>query len=146
MRRSLIRSVLVGSVLVGALTGCGSTPSGAAAETPSAEQIKSVEDFVQAEANHLDQQGNKVTSATIAVAPGTVDQSNTGYRCTSGTLLKIVLNGNFPGIAVSPMVGATDTTVRAVLITADGHSGRKCLEGVSTAVQNPSGTTPLPLS
>ena len=146
MGSSLIRSVLVGSVLVGALTGCGSTPSRTAAETPSAEQIKSVEGFVQAEAKHLDQQGNKVTSATIAVAPGTVTNSNTGYQCTSGSVLNIVLNGTFPGIGVAPQVGATDTTVRAVLITADGRSGRKCLQGVSTAVQDPSGTTPLPLS
>lgn len=143
MRSSLIRSVFVGSMLVGALTGCGSTPSG----TPSAEQIKSVESFVQAEANHLDQQGNKVTSATIAVAPGTVTNSNTGYQCTSGSVLNIVLNGSFPGIMVSPsFFSHGSTTVRAVLITADGHSGRKCLEGVSTGVQNPSGTTPLPLS
>ena len=151
MRSGWIWSALVGSALAGALASCGSTPSGSAAAQPSDAQIKSVEAFVQAEAHHLNQQGNQVTSATIAVAPGTVTQSNTGYPCTSGTLLHIVLNGNFPGILVSGRfvpggTTAPDTTVRALLITADGHSGRKCLEEVSTATQNPSGTTPLPLA
>lgn len=78
-----------------------------------------------------------LTSATVTVGNGTVLDSNVGYPCTSGRLLRIKLIGEFPyittgGLAVQPGTPLPDMTVRAVDLTADAKNGRLCFIGVQT--------------
>ena len=78
-----------------------------------------------------------VTSATVTLSYGTVTDSNIGYACTSGRLLHVLLIGDFPHITtaghpVKTGTTAQDSTVHAVVLTADAESGRACLLGVQT--------------
>ncbi len=86
--------------------------------------------------------GRIVTSATALADPGTLTDSNTGFPCTSGTLLHIKLIGTFPDIVTGGSGAPTSTssvgeTVSAVLITADPRSGKACLIGVTTGPVEP---------
>ena len=67
---------------------------------------------------------------------------NDGPPCTSGTLLHIKLIGTFPTISVGlpPTAGAPsagDSSVSAVLITADPESGKACDLSVRTGPTTP---------
>ncbi|WP_248581251.1 hypothetical protein [Nocardioides sp. InS609-2] len=82
-------------------------------------------------------QGASVSNASAIAQSGKVADSNTGQPCTSGRVLQIKLIGNFPhtvttGHPVPPGSPAPDSTVRAMIITADAKSGRACLIGVQT--------------
>lgn len=79
-----------------------------------------------------------ITNATATVGKGRVRDSNTGHRCTSGTLLHIKVLGDFNIVTGGRIFlsGSTaqpgDQTVHAVLITADPHSAQACLISVQT--------------
>jgi hypothetical protein len=79
-----------------------------------------------------------VTSVSALSRAGTLTDSNTGHPCTSGALLVVTVIGRFPRIAVSPPPGATDTTVHAVVATADARTGQVCLRSVRTGRVTPS--------
>jgi hypothetical protein len=73
-----------------------------------------------------------------------VTDSNLRYLCTSGWLLHAKLIGNFPGIVTTgvPVTPASTTsppafTVHAVVLTADGETGRACLESVQIGDVSP---------
>jgi hypothetical protein len=92
-----------------------------------------------------------LTSATMRLGEGTVTNTNVGYECTSGRLLRIKLIGTFPHI-VTPVIpqqpgsDPEDTVVHALVITADAESGRACLVGVQTGdVDPPRHAVPLDL-
>jgi hypothetical protein len=83
-----------------------------------------------------------VTTVTVTVSVGTVTDSNVGYPCESGRLLNIKLIGTFPHIATGglvhlPGMPAEDSTVHAVVLTADAETGRACLIGVQTGDVKP---------
>jgi hypothetical protein len=84
-----------------------------------------------------------VTSATATVGEGTVMDPNAGPACTSGTLLHIKLIGTFPTIAVGAPPTADepstndDSSVSAMLITADPESGKACDLSVQTGPTTP---------
>ncbi len=92
-----------------------------------------------------------LTSATAIAIYGEVTDSNVGYACTSGRLLYIKLIGDFPhitttGLAVKPGDPSTDLTVHAIVITADGETGRACQIGVQTGNVLPDkGAVSLPI-
>jgi hypothetical protein len=93
-----------------------------------------------------------IDSASFTVSDGTVTQSNTGHVCDSGRLLRIRLIGDFPHItttgpyALAGTTTAQDTTVGAVLLTADYQTGKVCLVGVGTGEVAPApGATVLVL-
>jgi hypothetical protein len=122
-------------------------------ETPLSHDELTTAEAVAREA--LADQGATVSSATVAERPGKVKNSNTGHPCTSGRELQIKLIGTFPhtGTTGSPVPSggpAPDSTVRAVIITADAQSGLACLITVQTgAAGGPKplvGGTQLPLS
>ena len=100
------------------------------------------------------QQDVDLTSATVKAVSGTEINSNTGYRCESGRLLRIKLIGTFPHIVTGGPVqipGLTakdvDTTVHAVLLTADAQTGHACLIGVQIGDVEPlPGSTSLDLT
>lgn len=82
-------------------------------------------------------QGATVSSASAIARSGTTEESNTGYPCTSGRELQIKLIGTFPHAVTTGAGGptgspASDSTVRAMIITADAASGRACLISVQT--------------
>ena len=82
-------------------------------------------------------QGATVSSASAIARSGTTEDSNTGYPCTSGRELQIKLIGTFPHTVTTGTGGptgspASDSTVRAMIITADAASGRACLIAVQT--------------
>lgn len=65
------------------------------------------------------------------------EESNTGSPCTSGRELQLKLIGTFPHAATTGLGGppespAPNSTIRAMLITADATSGRACLIRVQT--------------
>lgn len=70
-----------------------------------------------------------IDSATAKVVRGRVLDSNTGHRCTFGTLLKIKVIGVFT-YNYTGTPGGDQGPVHAVLITADPESGNTCLFGV----------------
>ena len=84
----------------------------------------------------LTKEGAIATSVTVAAGPGTVLESNLGYACTSGRVLRVRLIGTFPHIVTTgpgPWADpAGDYQVRAIDITADARSGRACQLGVRT--------------
>jgi hypothetical protein len=92
--------------------------------------------------HEADQSARSITSATATVGTGTVTDSNTGHRCTSGTLLHITLIGDFK-ISVGGRVPAgsspnpAEYTVTAMLITADPTSGQACLISAQTGPVTP---------
>lgn len=152
MRRGFAQLVFVGSVLVGALAGCGSATSGTAAlrptppgrgpsltnsardgqvSAPSAAQLRIAEAIARSEGRKY---GRHVTAGAAYVTKGIEADPNIGPACESGTLLNVVLLGSFPHDVISapaPLPGQKqrDLTVRALLITADGVSGKPCLFG-----------------
>ncbi len=73
-----------------------------------------------------------VTKAFVSPAIGTVTDTNVGYACTSGGLLRIVLIGGFPHIVTS---GIGADVVRALIMTTDGESGRVCQLSVSSRLR-----------
>ena len=88
-------------------------------------------------------EGSHLRVATAQLRPGRVRQSNTGHRCTSGTLLRVTLVGSFPHTTVSPALGHS-ATVHAEIVDADPGSGLECLIGVETGhVEAPPGATRL---
>lgn len=126
-----------------ALTACGHAGSSGATQRsvdglrvlpPTAQQIGFAQAIAQQE---VQRQGQRITAGGFFVAPGTEDNPNVGPRCTSGTVLRILLVGEFPHVATSGMPNLPgqpprDYTVRALTITADGATGKACLEGAVT--------------
>lgn len=88
-----------------------------------------------------------LTSATVVGKRGRVTtQSNYGEPCISGHLLVVTLNGTFPHTTTTGLSNGGDTTVRAVVVTADARSGLPCLMGVRTVARPPGpGAVPLDL-
>lgn len=82
-----------------------------------------------------------VVSATATLRAGTVTDSNTGHRCTSGQLVTIKVIGTFDiGVSGPPSTvrsKPSDYAVHAMLITTDPKSGRPCLIGVQTGNVTP---------
>ena len=110
------------------------------------------ERIVRQELTEERQKDATIDSASFTVSDGTVNESNTGHVCDSGRLLRIRLIGEFPHIVTTgiyPLEGtetAQDTTVRAVLLTADYQTGKVCLVGVGTGEVAPApGATVLAL-
>jgi|GEM_PF-5912901 hypothetical protein len=114
----------------------GACSTGAQAAGPSLSQDEVAKAVAVAKQVIADQGATVSSAAAIAVA-GTTEESNTGSPCTSGRELQIKLIGTFPHAATTGLGGPTespapDSTIRAMLITADATSGRACLIRVQT--------------
>lgn len=98
------------------------------------------------------QDGAVLTSATVTAGYGQVTDSNIGHPCLSGRLLHIKLIGDFPHIVttghpVQPGAPIPDFAVRAVDLTADAKTGRRCLVRVQTGNVAPApGAVSLPFN
>lgn len=91
-------------------------------------EYKFAQQIAQAE---IKKEDATVTSVTAKLENGTVIDSNVGYSCTSGQLLKILLIGSFPhSVSLTAGSGAANYTVHGVALTADAKSGKVCLLGV----------------
>lgn len=80
-----------------------------------------------------DDEDASVRIAFARASDGTRRQSNTGSYCSSGRLLRIKLVGEFPRIVTTGPLGApqdADSTVHAVVLTADAETEQVCLIGV----------------
>lgn len=98
-------------------------------------QYKFAQQIAQAE---IKKEDATVSSVTAKLENGTVIDSNVGYSCTSGQLLKILLIGSFPHIvSLTAGLGAANYTVHGVALTADAKSGKACLLGVQVGRISP---------
>lgn len=133
-----MKRVLVSLVLLALLVACSSAEAPQAspnASEPSLTQDEVAKAVAIAKQVIADQSAT-VSSASAIARAGTTEDTNTGYPCTSGRELQIKLIGTFPhtvttggGPTGSP---ASESTVRAMIITADAASGRACLIRVQT--------------
>ncbi len=128
-------------ILIFVLAGCASQSDNTSAPlvspTQHSNQTLTSQEYAFARTlarSKIRSEGATVTSATVTVSAGKVIDSNVGEPCTSGRLLNIKLIGNFPHIVISPAVSPgtspRDTTITALLLTADAKTGRPCLVGV----------------
>lgn len=137
-----LRSVALAVVAAAALSACDhkatSRDPGSAVGTITDRERTLAERIVRQELDEERLKDAIIESASVTVSEGTVAQPNTGHVCDSGRLLRIRLIGDFPHIATSGPVSldATtaeqDTTVGAVILTADHQTGQVCLVGVRT--------------
>lgn len=101
----------------------------------SSEEIATAEALVRQKASEY---GAELTSATLRVSLGVVENPNTASRnCDSGKLLHIQLAGTFSrvvttGLAPEPGGSSSGSTVHGVSITADAASGEACEVSVQT--------------
>ena len=133
------------------ITACAATPSTESTAPPATQSATSeaapapeggmtsqelafARDLARAE---IAKQKATVTSATVTADNNGLDVSNTGYACTTSRILHIRLIGTFPHIVVTPAIGEPDPTPWAVIIDADGKTGRACHEYVQTRSQHP---------
>ncbi|MFT4108007.1 hypothetical protein [Propionicimonas sp.] len=149
---SVLKRFLVSLVLLPLLAACSS--AGMPQAGPNAGEASLTQDEVT-EAVALARQviadqGATVSAASAIARAGTTEDSNTGYPCTSGRELLIKVIGTFPHTVTTGAGGptgspASDSTVRAMIITADAASGRACLitaqTGDGAAEPLPGGTT-----
>ena len=138
-----LRSVALAVLAVAALSACDDAPTSRDPESAESGTITDrertqAERIVRQELNEERLKDATIDSASVTVSGGTVDQPNTGHVCDSGRLLRIRLIGDFPHIVTTGPVSlegtttAQDTSVGAVLLTADYQTGKVCLVGVRT--------------
>jgi len=152
---AVILAAVIGVIAVLSHNNPGSTGTSDAPSSPqhsksalTDKQYAFARDLVRRE---IRRESAVVISATVTVSHGTVTDCDCGYPCMSGRLLNIKLIGNFPRIVISPVPpqqGTTppDATVHAVILTADGKSGRACRISVQTGHVSPEpGAIPLAL-
>lgn len=152
-----LRLVALAVLAAAALSACDESPTSEDPE-PSAEsgtiadrERTLAQDIVRQELNEERLKDATIDSASFTVSEGTVTESNTGHVCDSGRLLRVRLIGDFPHIVTTgPLPDETttakDTTVSAVLLTADYQTGKVCLVGVGTGEVAPeTGATVLAL-
>lgn len=151
-----LRLVALAVLAAAALSACDQSPTSKDSESADpgtiAERERTLaERIVRQELSEERLKDATIDSASFTVSEGTVAQPNTGHRCDSGRLLRIRLIGDFPHIVTTGPVSletttAQDTTVGAVLLTADYQTGQVCLVGVRTGEVAPApGATVLAL-
>ena len=145
---TLLRRVVVAVVVVLILAGCHSPSSDP--EPRSSRQRGGLSDDEVAKAvaiarAKVEAEDAKIKSATVTAEPGTIAHSNTGYRCSSGRLLRIELIGSFPYVVTTGMPTAgtdparsDDFDIHGLLLIADAGSGRVCQISVQTGKVTPS--------
>ena len=109
----------------------------------SSDDVATAEALVRQKADEYDA---VLTSATLGVSMGVVENPNTGSdSCSSGKLLRIQLIGDFPGVVTTgyapDLTGAspaTDNTVRGVSVVADASSGQACMVSAQLGTVVPS--------
>lgn len=87
-----------------------------------------------------DQFAVSITSATATLGAGPVEDSNTGHKCMSDTVLLIKLIGDFNivhGQTTTEPTDGDDDAVHAVSIIADPSTGDPCLISVQTGHPQP---------
>jgi hypothetical protein len=122
------------------LTGCGTGSGQGSAAGSDSRQIALASSRLPRQqalfARHIARveirrQRSHVRLAVAELHPGRVRLSNTGFRCDSGTLLRVRLIGRFPHTIIAPTPGGS-ATVRSEVIEADPATGRECLIGFGT--------------
>jgi hypothetical protein len=143
--RALLRCSTGVVVALPVFAGCGSS-SETATEPANSSRLSDDElamalTAAREEAKSEDAQ---ITTATATAEVGTVSQPNTGYQCSSGRVLRIMLIGSFPhvvvaGLPTDPRNAAqpADSEVHAMLLTADAATERVCEIGAQTGSVNP---------
>lgn len=114
-------------------------PEASPATARSARDVETAKNIALREA---ERSARSVTSATATRSAGTVINSDTGHKCTSGSILHIKLIGTFniaTGGHAVPRGSANpdDSEVHGVLITADPDTAQTCLIGVRTGNPEP---------
>ena len=136
---------VTGAVLALLLAGCGSiSEAGTLATSASQLSHDELAEAYSAADEKAESEDAHITSATVTAEEGTVPETNTGYRCSSGRLLRITLIGTFPHAVVAhgpanPSHAAEpfDSDVHAMLLIADAATGRVCEIGVQTGAVSP---------
>jgi hypothetical protein len=134
-----------GAILALLVAGCGSVSD--TGTRPASSSQLSHHELAKARSvvhDKAESEGAQITSGTVTAEAGTVPQPNTGYRCSSGRLLRITLIGSFPHTGVAPIPAdpshaaqPSDSDVHAMLLTADAATGRVCEIGVQTGAVSP---------
>ncbi len=126
-------------------TGRGSSPAETTASHETVHSSLSAHDFETAKniaLREAEQSARTITSATATRSAGTVLDSNTGHKCTSGSVLRIKLIGTFNIVTggqpvPSGSANPEDFQVHGVLVTADPDTARTCLIGAQTGNVEP---------
>ena len=93
---------MTGAVLALLLAGCGSiSEAGTLATSASQLSHDELAEAYSAADEKAESEDAHITSATVTAEEGTVPETNTGYRCSSGRLLRITLIGTFPHAVVA---------------------------------------------
>lgn len=136
--QSVMRRLLATLVILPLFAACASAEMPQASPNPSEPSLTQgeVTKAVALAKQVIADQGATVSSASAIARAGTTEDTNTGYSCTSGRELQVKLIGTFPHVVTTgggpTGSAASDSTVRAMLITADAASGRACLIAVQT--------------
>jgi hypothetical protein len=136
------RTRLVLCALVFSVVTCGCDSGSGSAAGGLSDQDRAVATSI---ARHeASRSARSVSIATATLGTGTVTDSNTGHRCTSGKLLRIKVTGQWNiahGVA-GPLLQPTSpaasvASMQTVILQADPTTGFACLISFSPQVQPP---------
>lgn len=146
--RRLLATPIVFAVVATAGTGCASHVPSGGGKSPDSRTHGGLTDqefqvAVRVAHEEADKAARSITSATATIGSGTVTDSNTGHRCTSGTELHIKVIGDFniahgaAAVTTGMDYQPNDDAVHAMLITADPTTGFACLISIHVGEVKP---------